>query len=116
MKTPSRLRSSGFATTREDGDADSIERIVGKGVEPAKRDFGNGQEHATGGDIADLELGDLSTPAPKYEANAMAGVPQTFWLPGHADGQPSEGPLPGAESGTGRIVKTVHMDQRYEGE
>lgn len=120
--THSRLRSTNYATHTEQGDADSIERIVGKGVEPGKRDLASGHEHehehptANGGDMADLELGDLPTPAPRYEARATAGNAQTFWRPGDADGGLPDGPLPSAEGGAGGIVKTVHLDQRYEGE
>ena len=114
-----RMRSNayGISQNREEGDADSIERIVGKGANPAKRD---GDEHVvTGGDMTDLELGDLSstTPTPKYEAHATAErTPDGLWVPRHVDGRPQVPPVPIANGGVGGIVKTVHMDQRYEGE
>ena len=113
----SRMRSNvyGVSQHREEGDADSVERIMGKGVNPAKRD---GDEHiVTGGDMTDLELGDLSSPTPKYEAHATAEkTPDGSWLPRHGDGTPQVPPMPIADGGAGGIVKTVHMDQRYEGE
>ena len=108
--------NNGYTRDDLDEERDSIEHIVGKGGAPGKNDI-TATVHPDNGDV---ELGPLPSSVmhpghvqkpPEYEANASAGRgPGGFWLPERVGHRSEER----VNEGDGVIVKTVHMDQRYE--